>query len=103
MGRKKNYKDGELENEFNEFMYQHMYITIRSTLLAFQDENIIDSDLVHYTIGIFEGTYEEKLEALCAEIVNLHDTGRDKEITPLYEYCWKILSPKLADNERYEV
>lgn len=99
MARKKKYKDGEMEAEFNKFMYQHMYVTIRSTLI--NNKDIIDSDLVHYTLGVFEGTDEEKLEALCCELVNLHESGRDREALPLYEYCWKILSPKLADNYQY--
>ena len=99
MAKKKNYKKDEMAVEFNKFMYQHMYVTIRSTIINHRD--IIDSDLVHYTIGTFEGTDEEKLEALCGEIRNLHNAQRDREVLPLYEYCWKILSPQLADNYQY--
>ena len=98
MGRKKKYKDGELEKEFNKMMFQHMYITIRSTLLAFPEENILDSELVTTFLGETVGTMEARIAKLCASIVELHDTGHDSDIIPLYEYCWNLLSPRLTDN-----
>ena len=98
MARKKKYKDGELEQEFNKMMFQHMYITIRSTLLAFPDENILDSELVTTLLGETVGTTEVRIAKLCASITELHDTGHDSDIIPLYEYCWNLLSPRLTDN-----
>lgn len=98
MPRKKKYKDGELEKEFNKAMFQHMYITIRSSLLAFPNENIINSDLVTTLLGKLKGSKEAKMEKLCASLRELHDTGHDSDIIPLYEYCWGLLSPKLTDN-----
>lgn len=98
MARKKNYKDGELEKEFNKMMFQHMYITIRSSLLAFPEENILKSELVTTLLGNLKGNKETKIAKLCASLVELHDTGHDEDIKPLYEYCWSLLSPRLSDN-----
>ena len=98
MPRKKKYKDGELEKEFNKIKFQHMYITIKSTLLAFPDEHILDSELVTTLLGKTVGTNEARIARLCASLVELHDTGHDSDIVPLYEYCWFLLSPRLTDN-----
>ena len=98
MARKKKYKDGELEKEFSKMMFQHMYITIRSSLLAFPEENILQSELVTTLLGKLKGTKEAKIAKLCASLVELHDTGHDEDIKPLYEHCWGLLSPRLSDN-----
>lgn len=98
MARKKNYKDGELEQEFNKAMFNHMYITIRSSLIAFPNEKIIDSELVTTLLGNLKGSQEARMEKLCASLKELHDTGHDLDIIPLYEYCWNLISPKLTDN-----
>ena len=98
MARKKKYKDGELEQEFKKAVFQHMYITIRSSLIAFPEEDILNSDLVLTLLGNIKGSKETRIAKLCASIVELHDTGHDADIVPLYEYCWSLLSPRLTDN-----
>ena len=101
MARKKQYKDGELEQEFNKYMFQHMYVTIRSSLIAFTQENIVDNDLVVTLLGKLKGSYAKKIEKICNSLIELHDEGHDQDIIPLYEYCWSLISPKLTDNFIY--
>ena len=101
MARKKQYKDGELEKEFNKALFNHMYITIRSSLIAFSEADIVNSELVTTLFGKLKGSYVKKMEQICNAIIDLHDNGHDSDIIPLYEYCWNLLSPNLTDNYIY--
>lgn len=101
MGRRKNYKDGELEQEFRKYMFEHIYVTIRSSLIAFKDEKIVDNKLVTNLLGKLKGSYSKKVEYICSSIIEMHDKGHDRDFLPLYEYCWSLVSPNLADNFIY--
>ena len=101
MPRRKKYKDGELEREFNKYMFQHIYVKIRTALGAFTDKEIVDSEIVTTLFGKLKGSYVQKMEKICNSVIELHDTGHDQDLMPLYEYCWSLVAPKLTDNFQY--
>lgn len=95
------YKDGELEKEFIKARFEHMYVTIRSSLVAFTEEDIVNSELVTTLFGKLKGSYAHKINTICNSVLELHKEGHDNDIIPLYEYCWSLISPRLTDNFIY--
>ena len=95
MGRKKKYKDGELEKEFEKFKFYHKYIAVKATLLSQKD--IFDSYLIkdRYTL---KGSVKKKTETLCNLLMDMHDRGDDKDLDELYNYCWNVMVEKFDEH-----
>ena len=99
MARKKIYKDGELEEEFNRFKFYHKYITIQSILKRHADTIYAFEPFSKY--ADVEGNPNEKAEKICDILTDQHDEGDDSELDKLYWKCWELLSPKIEDSTNF--
>ena len=100
MARRKKYRDGEMEHEFNLFCFYHKIVTIQIVLKAYGSEGVFD----HYLFKKYndiEGTDEEKAEAIAEILREQHDDGDDIETNALYDYCWDRLVPVMNDSLNY--
>ena len=108
MGRKKVYKDGELEHEFSLFSCYHKLVTIGAVL----KRAVLINDMSPYKHRLIKGKYKEvkalglndyekEADAIVEYFSDQHDKGDDTELNIVYEYCWKKLVPFIADNINY--
>ena len=99
MARKKVYKDGEMEEEFNRFKFYHKYVTIQSMLIKHYPTIYLFDPFKKY--ANVEGDCDEKAVKICDILVQQHDNGDDTEVDKLYWKCWEMISPTLRDNENF--
>lgn len=99
MARKKLYKDGEMEEEFNRFKFYHKYVTIQSTLIQHSDTIYFFDPFKKY--AYIEGTADERAEKICEILTQQHDAGYDEELDKLYWKCWELISPSIKDDTNF--
>lgn len=94
MARKKNYKDGELEKEFEYHKFFHKIITVQALLLNLEKEKV--EELINETI---EEDLEDFVDQLVENLTEKHfGENDDAELDMLYNYCWgKILNKTNED------
>ena len=104
MARKKNYKDGELEEEFSLFCYYHKLVTI-GFALKLEDESVYKNNrfLKEKYEEVSKSTTDmlEIADAVLDIYIAQHDEGDDSELNEVYEYCWDIVVSKIEDNMNY--
>ena len=97
MTRKKNYKDGELEQEFERFKFYHKYLVVSSTL------TLSDSDLLKELAGYNEGDKEAFIEELMDSLEEKHyEENDDSALDKLYSYCWGKFVAVHKDNANFK-
>ena len=97
MARKKNYKEGELEQEFERFKFYHKYIVVSSTL------QLSDSSLLEELVGYNEGDKEAFVEELMDNLEEKHyEENDDSTLDKLYSYCWGKFVDSNKDNANYK-
>ena len=97
MARKKNYKDGELEKEFEYYKFFHKIITVQALLLNLNKEKV--EELVGTSVQEdVEAFVDELVENLTAKHFEEND---DAELDMLYGYCWKQIIGKISDNANF--
>lgn len=97
MARKKQYKEGELEKEFERFKFYHKYLVVSSTL------TLSDSELLKELAGYEEGDKEAFVEELMNNLEEKHyEENDDSELNQLYSYCWSKFVAAHKDNANFK-
>ena len=108
MGRKKKYKDGELENEFNLLSFYHKITTIGVVLkraTMYGDYRIYNKTLLKkkYKQALAEGltSYEEIADRVVKLFVDEHDNDIDENLNKIYNWCWEEIVQLYDEHMNY--
>ena len=97
MARKKNYKDGELEQEFERYKFYHKLIVVCSTLQVLEEGKVKD------LMGDIQEDREAFIDELTESLYAKHfDEEDDSELNKLYAYCWDKLVVRIPDNANFK-